>query len=317
MQKLSDIVGHPLRIFLLTQDAELAASFQGLWPTDQLTWTVFSDGQSALEQVFVEPPDLVIAERFLPGIGGVELLRNLKEENVYRQICAILVLRDQDVPGLTSTDLATDALIIVPTSDDRLRLRTELGLKRITTTLDVNPLTRLPGNSSIINTTQRLLSNGADFALAYVDMDNFKPYNDKYGFSRGDEMLLMTARLIVNTVSAQQCQPSFVGHVGGDDFVFILPIGVIEHACERLVSDFDAIAPSFYDPADRKRKSILSCDRQGHELAFPIISISISIVQNIEARYTHYAQLSHVAGQLKRIAKATVGSNYVIDRRHQ
>ncbi|MCL2123508.1 MAG: diguanylate cyclase [Desulfovibrionaceae bacterium] len=317
MQKLSDVVGHPLRIFLLTQDEEFVASCQSLWPTDQLTWTVFSDGQCALEQIFAEPPDMIIAEQFLPGIGGIELLRNLKEENVYRQICAVLVVRSADVPDLPSTTLRTDALIILPASDDRLRLRIEIALQRIAATLDANPLTRLPGNTSIINTAQRLLISGTEFALAYVDMDNFKPYNDKYGFSRGDEMLLMTARLIVNTVSAQQCQPSFVGHIGGDDFVFILPLNTMENACIRLVSDFDAIAPSFYDPADRARKSILSQDRQGHKLIFPIISISIAVVLNIGARYTHYAQLSHVAGQLKKIAKVTLGSNYVIDRRQQ
>jgi len=315
MQKLSDIVGHPLRIYLLTQDEKLVASFQSLWPTDQLTWTVFSNGQAALEQILAEPPDMIIAEQFMPGLSGVELLRNLKEENVYRQICAILVVRDADAANVLSSSVRTDALIILPSSGDRLRLRAELGLQRITTTLDANPLTRLPGNTSIINTTQRLLSSNTDFSLAYVDMDNFKPYNDKYGFSRGDEMLLMTARLIANTVNAQQCLPSFVGHVGGDDFLFILPPDVMECVCKRLASDFDAIAPSFYDPADRKRKSILSRDRQGHELVFPIISISIAVVPSVGARYTHYAQLSHVAGQLKKIAKATLGSTYVIDRR--
>jgi len=317
MQKLSDIVGHPLRIYLLTQDEELVASFQSLWPNDQLTWTVFPDGQSALEQIFTEPPDMIIAEQFMPGLSGVELLRSLKEENVYRQICAVLLVRDADASSVSSADLRTDSLIILPTSDARLRLRAELALQRITATLDANPLTHLPGNTSIINTSQRLLSSGTDFALAYVDMDNFKPYNDKYGFSRGDEMLLMTARLIVNTVNAQQCRPSFVGHIGGDDFVFMLPPDAMECVCEHLVSDFDAIAPSFYDPADRRRKSILSRDRQGHELVFPIISISIAVVRNVKARYTHYAQLSHVAGQLKKIAKATLGSNYVIDRRLQ
>ena len=315
MQKLSELVGRPLRIFLLTQDEELAASFQSLWPTDQLTWTVFSDGQHAMEQVITEPPDIIIAEQFFPELNGVELLRTLKEENVYRQICAILIVREEHIPDLLSVDVRTDALIILPASESRLRVRTELGLKRITSTLDANPLTRLPGNTSIINATQRLLSNGAPFALAYVDMDNFKPYNDKYGFSRGDEMLLMTARLIVNTVNAQQSQPSFVGHIGGDDFVFILPIEEMEQACERLISDFDAIAPSFYDHADRERKSILSIDRRGQKLAFPIISISIAVVLNVDAKFTHYAQLSHVAGQLKKIAKATLGSSYVIDRR--
>jgi len=315
MQKLSEIIGHPLQIFLLAQDEELAAFLQSLWPSDQIRWTVFSDGQTALEQAFNEPPDMVIAEQFLPGLNGIDVLRMLKDENVYRQICAILAVKGEDLPNLQTADLRVDELIILPTTANTLLIRVELALRRTLTTLDANPLTRLPGNTSIINTIQRLLSSGTHFAMAHADMDNFKPYNDKYGFSRGDEMLLMTARLILNTVNAQQSEPAFVGHIGGDDFVFILPPDVMEKACKRIVSDFDAIAPSFYDPEDRARGSILSYDRQGHALNFPIMSISIAVTPNIDARYTHYAQISHVAGQLKKLAKATPGSTYVIDRR--
>ena len=316
MHKLSEIAGHPLHIFLLAQDEELVASFQGLWPTDQISWTVFSDGQSALEQVFSEPPDMVIAEQFLSGLNGIDVLRLMKEENVYRQICAILLVRHADLAALPSAAcLDVDELIILPASDDMLRMRTELALHRTGVALDANPLTRLPGNTSIIHTIQRLIANGADFALAYADMDNFKPYNDKYGFSRGDEMLLMAARLIVNTVNAQQCEPSFVGHIGGDDFVFILPLDVMEDACKRLISDFDAIVPSFYDPVDRAHGYILAHDRQGREVHFPILSISIAVARNTNARYTHYAQLSHVTGQVKKAAKAISGSSYVIDKR--
>ena len=316
MHKLSDISGHTLRIFLLAQDEELIASLRSLWPADEINWTIFSNGQSALEQVFSDPPHIVIAEQFLPGLNGIDVLRMVKEENVYRQVCAILVVQQADLPALPSAaGLDVDELIILPSTGDKLRMRVALALHRSSMALDANPLTRLPGNTSIIHTIQRLLAKGADFALAYVDMDNFKPYNDRYGFARGDEMLLMTARLIVNIVSARQCEPSFVGHIGGDDFVFILPPDIIEEVCQRLVGAFDSIVPSFYDPGERAQGHILAHDRQGHELRFPILSISIAVARNVNARYTHYAQLSHVAGQLKKAAKAISGSSYVIDRR--
>ena len=316
MQNLTRIVDHPLRIFLLMQDEELAASIQSLWSSDRIIWTVFSSGGSALEQVFSEPPDMVIAEQFLPGLNGIEVLRMLKEENVYRQICAILVVKSEHLPTLSIAGLDVDELLILPTTDDKLRARVALALHRTRLTLDANPLTRLPGNTSIIHTVQRLLSGGTAFALAYADLDHFKPYNDKYGFSRGDEVLLMAARLIVNTVNARHCTPAFSGHIGGDDFVFILPLEVMEDACKQLVGDFDAIVPSFYDPGDRARGSIFSHDRKGHKLIFPFLSISIAVVLNTDARYSHYAQLSHTAGQLKQAAKAISGSGYVIDQRH-
>ena len=316
MQDLPEIVGHPLHIFLLTQDEEFVAFMQSLWSADQVCWSVFPDGQSALEQVLTEPPDMIVAEQSLPGLSGMDVLRILKGENVYRRICVILAAKSEFLPDLTGdVNLYADELVVLPTTANELRLRMKLALCRIIKTMDTNPLTRLPGNICIINTIQCLLTENVNFAMAYVDMDNFKPYNDKYGFSRGDEILLMAARLIVNVVNEQQCEPSFVGHIGGDDFVFILPHDVMEKACKRLIENFDAIVPSFYDLEDRERGFIISHDRLGHEQTFPVVGISIAVVICNNSRYTHYAQLSHVAMQLKGIAKKVQGSTYVLDRR--
>jgi len=317
MQDLSDILGRPLRICLLMQDEALADSLQSLWLSDRITWTVFPSGRFALERLFSDPPDMVIAEQFLPEINGIDVLRMLKTENVYRQICAVLLVKGEDLSTLPDANLNVDELIILPVSNDELHVRVRLALYRTTVNLDANPLTHLPGNTSIINTVQRLTSRDEDFALAYADMDNFKPYNDRYGFSRGDEVLLMAARIIANVVGGYGWQHAFVGHVGGDDFVFILPPDVVEDACKRIVQDFDTIVPSFYDPEDRTRGYIFSYDRQGRELVFPILSISIAVVLNTHAKCTRYAQLAHVAGQLKQVAKATPGSSYVIDRRQR
>jgi len=315
MQDLSEILGRPLRICLLTLDEQLINEIKNLWPSDRIHWTVLRNGRTALERIFSEPPDMVIADQLLPEISGMDVLRMLRAENIYRQICAILILRSGDIAALPNTGLNVDELVLLPAPPEEIRLRVEIALHRTTETLDANPLTRLPGNTTIINTVQRLFSYGTDFALAYADLDNFKPYNDKYGFSRGDEILLMAARIIGNTVSMQQCDLSFVGHIGGDDFVFILPPDAVEGACQSVVNDFDAIVPSFYDPKDRSRGYILSHDRQGNEKLFPILSISIAVVINIRARYTCYAELAHAAGQLKNISKNTLGSVYVIDRR--
>ena len=297
------------------QNEELADSLQNLWPSDQIAWTIFSSGHFALDRIFSDPPDMVIVEQFLPEINGVDVLRMLRAENIYRQICAILVANDEYLSALPSSDLNVDELVILPASADELRMRMVLALRRTTVTLDANPLTYLPGNTSINNAVQRFIASRTDFALAYADLDNFKPFNDRYGFSRGDEVLLMLSRVIANIVNMQHCDPSFVGHVGGDDFVFILPPDAVENACKRIVNDFDAIVPNFYDPEDRARGHIASCDRQGQQLVFPILSISIAVVLNINARYARYVEIAHEAGQIKKIAKASQESTYVIDRR--
>jgi diguanylate cyclase (GGDEF)-like protein len=181
--------------------------------------------------------------------------------------------------------------------------------------LDANPLSKLPGNTSIIQRIQQLIDNGDDFALAYCDLDYFKSYNDKYGFSRGDEVLMMAARVIVNTIRSYQGVSSFVGHVGGDDFVFILPPDKVEDACKRIIKAFDEIVPHFYDPADRKRGNITSVDREGNTKIFPLMAISLAVVVNTERRIEHYGEVSSIAMELKKKAKEDPKSSYVIDRR--
>ena len=315
MQKLSDIIGRPLRICLLTQNEELSDTLQSLWPSDRISWTIFSSGRFALERIFSDPPDMVIAEYFLPEINGVDVLRMLRAENIYRQICAILIANNEHLSALPGSGLNVDELVILPTSADELRMRMALALSRATVTMDANPLTYLPGNTSINNVVQRFIASNTDIALAYADLDNFKPFNDRYGFFRGDEVLLMLSRIIANTVNMQQCDHFFVGHIGGDDFVFILSPDAVEDACKRIINDFDDIVPNFYDPEDRANGHITSYDRQGNKLTFPFLRLSIAVVLNINGRYTRYAQIAHEVGQLKRIAKASQESTYVIDRR--
>ncbi|MFW6324163.1 MAG: GGDEF domain-containing protein, partial [Desulfovibrionales bacterium] len=195
------------------------------------------------------------------------------------------------------------------------RSRISLALHRSIRELDANPLTKLPGNTSIIHRIQELIERREDFALAYVDLDHFKSFNDKYGFSRGDEVLMMTARVIVNTIRSMLGVSGFVGHVGGDDFVFILPPDIAEDACRRILENFDGIVPHFYDAEDRRRGKIVSVDRQGREQEFSLMTVSIGVVLNRNGNLEHYGQASQTAMNLKKKAKENPKSSYVVDRR--
>ena len=126
---------------------------------------------------------------------------------------------------------------------------------------------------------------------------------------------MMSARLIVNTIRSYQGVLSFVGHVGGDDFVFILPPDKVEDACKRIIKDFDDIVPHFYDQEDRTRGNITSVDREGATKIFPLMAVSIAVVVNMEGRIKHYGEVSSIAMGLKKKAKEDPKSSYVIDRR--
>ena len=177
-------------------------------------------------------------------------------------------------------------------------------------------MTRLPGNISINRTIQDLIDRGAIFAIGYGDLDNFKPFNDHYGFSRGDEVIKMTGRLILNIVKSKQPKGSFVGHIGGDDFIFLMNADLVEATAAEIVETFDRIISTFYDPAEREAGSIISTDRQGNPRPFPLMTISIGVTSNKKRRFSHYGEITEAVSEMKHYAKHAKGSCYRSDKRH-
>ncbi|WP_291323405.1 diguanylate cyclase [Desulfonatronospira sp.] len=301
-------------IFLISADAELYTLLKST--CSYAHWTVFERGRGAIELLFNNPPDLLIVDSRMPDLQGMELIRIFKSENVYRQVPVVICLdREEVAAGPDLAAIEVDDFLVKPLDVDESRLRLELIMARASWELDANPLTKLPGNTSIIHKIQDMLDRKLEFALAYADLDNFKSFNDKYGFSRGDEVLMMTARVIVNTIRAFAGMESFVGHVGGDDFVFIVPPDKAESVCAMLVQNFDSIVPNFYDPQDLKQGGIHSSTRDGRASFFPLMAISIAVIFNRNGELTHYGEASEKAMNLKSVAKKEPGSSYVLDRR--
>lgn len=302
--------------FLLSPDKAFAEMLQGLWSRDVLEFRVFEKGTTAIEHLFNAPPDLLMVDNRLDDISGQEVANLVKSENVYRQLPVVMCVDPIDVETPWNWNkIEVDDFLVRPFNPSEVRDRINLTLCRAMRALDANPLSKLPGNTSIIQRIQSLIDNGEDFALAYCDLDYFKSYNDKYGFSRGDEVLMMSARLIVNTIRSYQGVQSFVGHVGGDDFVYILPPDKVEDSCKRIIAAFDDIVPHFYDPEDRARGNITSVDREGNTKVFPLMAISLAVVINTDGRIKHYGEVSSIAMGLKKKAKEDPKSSYVLDKR--
>lgn len=304
------------RAFLLSNDDDLADMFRSLWPPEIMELTVFKRGRGAVEFLFNEPPDLLLVDNRLEDITGQEVAALVKSENVYRQLPVVLVLDHDDMEKPWNwNQIEVDDFLVRPFSPGEARDRVNLTLCRAMRALDANPLSKLPGNTSIIQRIQSLIDEGEDFALAYCDLDHFKSFNDKYGFSRGDEVLMMSARVIVNTIRGMGGIKSFVGHVGGDDFVYIVPPDKAEDSCKRVIDAFDSIVPHFYDEEDRIQGFIRSTDRQGNERTFPLMAVSIAVVFNLDGRLEHYGEASSIAMALKKKAKENPQSSYVLDKR--
>lgn len=315
--RLFSIFGQPVRIFVLGSDESLIDSLRARLPEDEVVWQNFTRGKVLLEALFARPPHMLICSSSMDELDCLEVIRIIKAENVFRQVCTVMCLTPEALErGVDWSSVEVDDFFLLPLAEEKLlRLRLELALRRVTRTLDANPLTRLPGNSSIMHIIELYLKEGERFSLAYLDIDYFKSFNDKYGFARGDEVLLMAARLLMSIVMSVDGDPKFVGHVGGDDFVFMLPCDGMEDACKNVISAFDAIVPSFYDAEDRTRGCIQAMDRKGVLNSFPLMSISIAVAGNSNRMYQHYGEITQTLGQLKSLAKSKAGSNYVVDRR--
>lgn len=306
-------VGAPSCIYLLSADDALVELFKTVWPDEDISFHVFTEGRFAIESLFTDPPELLIIDEGLPDVSAPELTSLVKSENVYRQVPVLLCVRgDLSCSKVDFSTVEVDEFICEPYTRAEIAARICLTLNRASRALDANPLSKLPGNTSIISRIQSIIGGREDFALAYVDLDSFKPFNDKYGFARGDEVLMMTSRIIVNTIRSFPGIQSFVGHVGGDDFVFIVPADVAAPACKRIIQNFDSIIPHFYDEEDRERGAIRSKDRDGNVRDFPLMGISIAVVVNEEGRLHHYGEASLLAMQLKKKAKSHTGSIYVL-----
>jgi diguanylate cyclase (GGDEF)-like protein len=275
--------------------------------------TVISHLHLAFDFIYNNIPDLLIMDVYRDS-GGIKLLNSLKEDPLFANLFVLVILREGDHPPDWNTLLVEDYIWQKDLTSDA-RMKVELCFSRSNRMVEVNPLTRLPGNISINRQIQYRLDNRVPFALAYADLDHFKPFNDKYGFSRGDEVIKITGRLMLNIVRNKSVQGSFIGHVGGDDFVCIMDPSLIEEACQEVIAAFDRIVPSFYDTQDRESGFIESYSREGNAKQYPIMGISIGIVRIDQGTYSHYGEVTSVASEMKHLAKKNTKSSYAINRR--
>lgn len=192
-------------------------------------------------------------------------------------------------------------------------------IKNLSRLLNINrrisPLTGLPGNVQIHAELKKRISNKEAFSVLYFDLDNFKAYNDVYGFLKGDEIIRFTAETIIRCVHSHVPNGSFVGHIGGDDFIAIIPILHGEEVCESVIANFDAQVIKFFTEDDIERGYIEVENRKGVIEQFALTSISIGVVEADKGRFSNILEIGEIGAQVKHLAKSIIGSSYSVDRR--
>ncbi len=283
-------------------------------------FTVFSapNGKEGLELVKTKSPDIVITDYNMPVMNGPQFVRELRKDVLLRHLPVIMLTGKGETKDMVEgIDSGADDYLIKPFDPENLLARIRMILKRTLRSLDANPLTHLPGNTSIMDELQNYIDSGKTFAVGYADLDKFKIYNDKYGFEKGDEIIRTTARILIEATQTVCGSNSFVGHIGGDDFVFICDDVHADAVSRKIITDFDRLSPTFYNEADRQAKFILGTDRQGNPVQAPFVSISIGIVSNNTVKITHVAQVGEIGAELKKYAKTFNHSIFVRNQRKE
>lgn len=247
----------------------------------------------------------------------IRILRKLKsDENA--SITPIVIVTSNLEEKHRLDLLKKNVELIVNISDNERLLYYSISniMKLLNSNRTVSPLTGLPGNVQIQSEIKRRLQSGIKFAMLYADLDNFKAYNDTYGFSKGDEIIKFTARTLTKHVlDDNENENNFVGHIGGDDFIAIVEGDDYEEICQNIIVDFESNIDNYFTKEDYERGYMEAENRKGILEQFPLTALSIGVVEVTRSRFKNTLEIGEAGAQVKHLAKTIFGSTYVIDRR--
>ena len=246
---------------------------------------------------------------------SLEALRRLKGDSYTGVVPCVVATCEDDGAFAEAFDAGADEVMQNGMGAAEATTRLDAMLRRSDRDLVVHPSTRLPGAVEIEAEITRRLNEGKLFATCYADLDHFKEFNDRYSYHEGDRVIRILAKILHDIVKGLCLDEGFVGHIGGDDFIFIIPVGGVNEACSEIVEVFDTLIPYQYSEQDRRAGYFFGKDRRGQLHRVPLMTVSIGVVTNERRHFSHAAQVSELATEMKSYAKTLPGSVFSIDRR--
>ncbi len=241
--------------------------------------------------------------------------KRMKGDSYTGVVPCIMLSADSDEAFAAAFAAGADEVVRANVPRAELLTRLSVMLRRSDRDLFVHPSTRLPGAVEIELEIQRRLTSGALFATCYADLDHFKEFNDRYSYYEGDRVIRILAQILHDVAKGLCSEQGFVGHIGGDDFIFIIPIEAVNEVCSEIIDVFDTLIPFQYSEQDRRAGYFFGKDRRGQLHRVPLMTLSIGVVTNERRHFTHAAQVSELATEMKSYAKTLNGSVYSVDRR--
>jgi len=280
------------------------------------TMLALSDAHAVETTALRNPPALIIIDGDGSDDQGVELCRSLKGDP-YTAIVPIAFVAGHHGSDQVGDwfDAGADEVLTPIVAPTEQRSRLGVLLSRTERNVAVHPSTRLPGTTEIERGIRTRLDQGQMFAVCYADLDHFKEFNDRYSYNDGDRVIFILSRILRDVVKGICPNEGFVGHIGGDDFIMILTLDMVQEVCGEVLAVFDALIPYQYNAQDRRAGYYFGKDRRGHLHRVPLMTLSIGIVTNERRKFGHPAEVSELATEMKSYAKTLPGSVFVVDRR--
>ena len=304
-------------IYIIDDEKELKCELQKRFARDKM-FKFKRGNMQDLDSALKDIPALIIINEDGIQEDVVELCGKIRDNDDNAITPIIVISSNQEKEHKWEILKATASYVIKTPIDIEMMYYTIVNIiELLYINRKVSPLTSLPGNVQIQAEMKKRLAKKEYFVMLYIDLDNFKAYNDVYGFSAGDEMIKFTARTIVNNVHKNEEDNNYVGHIGGDDFIAIVEDRNYEEICQGIVAEFDKGVSKYFNKEDIEKGYLEVPNRKGIVEEFPITSISIGAVEVDVGRFNNTLEIGEVGAQVKHLSKTIQGSTYVINRRQE
>ncbi len=305
------------KVLIITEDHDLVTVMDFCF--DGWGYEVFFDAAPSPDIFRISgiSPDVIIVDADAGGKKGLEICDALKSHLATVSIPVITLLDKKHLRrDLLKLQQGVDDYVIKPPDPLELRVRVEMAIKRSQHNFYANPLTGLPGGILIEDAISKSLKNNKDFVTGQVDIDNFKSFNDRYGYLQGDRVIMQTAHMLVSCVEKWGQKGDFVGHIGGDDFVIITTPEKYNDVCENFICMFDTIIRFHYNKEDRDNGFIVAKDRSDRMRKIPLMSVTVALVmKNGPEEVNSAIEINDRIAEVKQYLKKIPGSKYMADRR--
>ncbi len=302
-------------IYLIDDHQELQEKLKNIFKEEK-DYKITKVNKSEINIALKNIPSLIIINEDSSESDAMEICKRIKsdEDNSITPIIVITSNKEHE-HKLKMLELGVSHYIRPPIDEQYLYFTIINVLKLLYINRRVSPLTGLPGNVQIQAEIKKRFLNKEKFSMLYFDLDNFKAYNDVYGFMKGDEIIKFTAKVILKNVHTEEYEDSFVGHIGGDDFIAIVSKKDTENICQSIIADFDINVQRYYNEEDITKGYIEVANRRGIIEQFPLTSISIGVVEVENGKFQNVLEIAEAGASVKHLAKTIQGSTYVIDKR--